>query len=144
MWQLLIAVCAWAFANLFLKIARVHLSTASVFLWQMGGIILVTLMVFLLTRSTLDIFIAPFSGILWAFLGGAISIVGAYFFLESLGTLRLGIAVPFSSLHIVLTCILSILLLREKMTLVEVVGIVTIVIGSALLGLSNVRYNIAR
>ena len=139
MWQLFIAVCLWALANLFLKIARVHLSTASVFLWQVAGIVLVTCMVFFLTRRTSGIFESPLHAILWAFLGGVASIIGAYFFLESLGTIRLGVAVAFSSLHIVLTCLLGIVLLHEKMTLMEIIGAITIVIGSALLGLSNVR-----
>ena len=139
MWQLLIAVFLWALANLFLKIARVHLSTSGTFMWQMAGIILVTFIVFFLTRRTSSIFDSPLHGILWAFLGGAVSIIGAYFFLESLGTIRLGVAVAFSSLHIVLTCILGIVLLHERMTLMEIIGTITIVIGSALLGLSNVK-----
>ena len=139
MWQLLIAVVFWAFANLFLKIARMHLSTAGTFLWQMGGVIPVALIVFLIMRSASDIFTAPFSGILWAFFGGAFSFAGAYFFLESLGTIQLGIAVAFSSLYIVLTFILGIALLQERMTLIETIGAITIVIGSALLGLSNIK-----
>ena len=138
MWQLLVAVCAWAFANLFLKLARVHLSTTNVFLWQTAGIIFVGLIIFFLSRGQ-HIVTAPFSGTLWAFFGGAISIIGAYFFLESLGTIRLGIAVPFSSLHVVLTLILGFVLLREKMTIMEIIGAVTIVIGSVLLGISNAK-----
>ena len=138
MWQLLIAVCAWAFANLFLKIARVHLSTPCVFIWQVAGIVVVSLIIFFLARGQ-DVFTNRFSGVAWAFFGGATSIVGAYFFLESLGTIRLGIAVPFSSLHVVLTCILGVLLLREKMTLVQIVGAITVVIGSMLLGISNAK-----
>ena len=138
MWQLLIAVCAWAFANLFLKIARVHLSTSGVLVWQVAGIIVVSLIIFFFARGQ-GIFHAPFSGAMWAFFGGAVSIAGAYFFLESLGTLRLGIAVPFSSLHVVLTCILGVLLLRENMTLVQMIGTITVVIGSVLLGISNAK-----
>ena len=138
MWQLLIAVCAWAFANLFLKIARVHLSTTGVFVWQVAGIVVVSLIVFFLARGQ-DVFHAPFSSAVWAFFGGAISIAGAYFFLESLGTIRLGIAVPFSSLHVVLTCILGVLLLREKMTLVQIIGAIAVVVGSMLLGISNAK-----
>ena len=139
MWQLLIAVFLWAFANLFLKIARIHLSTSSTFLWQMIGVILVTLIVFFLTRRTSSVFDSPLSGIVWAFLGGTFSIIGAYFFLESLGSIRLGIAVAFSSLHIVLTYILCVTLLHEKMTPLEIIGITAIVAGSALLGISNIK-----
>ena len=138
MWQLLIAVCAWAFANLFFKIARVHLPTTGVFIWQTAGIVLVSFIVFFLARGQ-DVSTARLPGVLWAFFGGAVSIIGAYFFLESLGTIRLGIAVPFSSLHVVLTCILGVLLLREKMTLAQIIGAIAMVIGSMLLGISNAK-----
>ena len=138
MWQLMIAVCAWTAANLFFKIARVNISTTGVVMWQTVGIVIATLIIVLMTRGQHGFFDRPL-GVFLALLGGAISIVGAYFFLEALGTVRLAIAVPFSSLYVVLTCILSVLLLREKMSVMQVIGAVITVIGSMLLGISNAK-----
>ena len=138
MWQLMIAVCAWACANLFFKVARLHLSTTGVLIWQTAGIVVASLVIYFIIREP-NFSSGRASSVSLAFFGGAISIVGAYFFLDALGTIRLAIAVPFSSLYVVLTCILSVILLREEMSTMQIVGAVITVIGSMLLGISNVK-----
>ncbi|MDP3779350.1 MAG: EamA family transporter [bacterium] len=136
MGKLVLAVLAWTFANFFLKLARVSLSTSSVFIWQGAGIVAATLIIFFFVRPQL-MFMVDLKGAVWAFIAGGVSIIGAYFFIESLGTVRLNIAVPFSSIYVVLVCVMSVVFLGEKMTFMQIVGTVAMLGGSILLGMGE-------
>ncbi len=136
MWQLIAAVILWAFANIFFKIARESMSASVVLVWQAVGIVIASSFVLILTRAH-RLMNGEFFPSFWAFCGGAASIIGAYYFLESLGALRVSIAVPFAALHIALTCILGFFFLKENMSLIQMTGVITIIIGSMMLGISS-------
>jgi len=136
MGKLMLAVIAWALANFFLKLARVSLTTSGVFIWQGAGIVAATLIIFFFIRPQL-IAAVDVKSALWAFMAGVVSMVGAYFFIESLGTVRLNIAVPFSSIYVVLVCAMSFVFLGEKITLMQIIGIIAMLGGSILLGVGD-------
>jgi len=125
-------------ANFFLKLARVSLTTSGVFIWQGAGIVAATLIIFFFVRPQLIVAV-DVKAALWAFIAGGVSIIGAYFFIESLGTVRLNVAVPFSSIYVVLVCVMSLIFLGEKMTLIQVIGTIAMLGGSILLGMGEAK-----
>ena len=134
--QLLIAVCAWGIANFFLKLARASIPTQTVLVWELVGICGMALVAYALMRMHVS-FHFSFPGSFWALLGGVSGIIGSYFFLEALGIIRLDIAAPFSSLHVLISALSGILFLQEKITLLEIFAVLAMVAGSILLGISE-------
>ncbi|QQG45073.1 MAG: DMT family transporter [Candidatus Sungiibacteriota bacterium] len=128
------AILFWGFSNFFMKLARGHLDSVSAMGWQaLGGLFpLLTLLIYQGLNISFDKV-----GSTWAFFGGLFIASGGYLFLQSLGTVKISIAMPFSALNVLVTAFLGVFLLRESLTTMQIAGVVLMVGGAMLLGVSG-------
>lgn len=76
----------------------------------------------------------------WAFLGGAVGLVGGYFFLEVLATKKLSVVAPFMSpFGMVFTIVLAVAVLREytQWNIFHIIGICCALMSVAALTLAE-------
>lgn len=128
------AVLFWGVANFLFKVATAKASPISVLLGEVLGIIAGTLMIVCLDRSALASL--GKTGYAWSVAGGAILIAGAYLFLRALPHVNLAIAMPFSSLNVLVSALLGVLILSERLTNTQIAGGILMIFGAVLLGMS--------
>src|SRR3989344_7138735 len=103
------AVLFWGVANLLFKIASSRISPISVLFGEIFGIIAGALAVIYWDRSNLTTLHK--TGYIWSAVGGVTLIGGAYLFLKALPHVKLAIAMPFSSLNVLVSALLGVLIL---------------------------------
>lgn len=139
MYKLLISVGAWGFGNLFMKFALDHhMGAGSVLSWSIGGQFFALML--LIYFSVGPPVIRPSLAGVWAFLGGAIGLIGGYFFLEVLGQKRLAVVSPFiSPLNMALTIVLGVVVLKEHLHLnvFHIIGIASALVSAVALAIAE-------
>ena len=130
---LLVAVLLWGVSNFFFKIAVGRLPAIAVLGWEMIAVVGTVSAVLYWERTGLDF--SDRAGMIWALLGGSTVVLGGYFFLKALGSTKLAIAMPFSALNVLVSALLGILILGERLSLVHTIGALGMVISAILLSL---------
>jgi len=114
-----ITLLLWGIWGLLEKIALNTLSWQQTFIIASFGIISTVLIFFLFTRPQISIS----QGFYYAVLGGLIGGLGVILFYYALSQGKASVVIPLTALYPVVTVILSFLILQEKITLVQGVGI---------------------
>lgn len=128
------AVILFGVANFFIKLARYRMDTISIMAWEgLAAAVMVVAAVFL-RNTALSISTDKF-GAFWALCGGAAVFVGSYLLLEALGKIKLAIAMPFFALNVLVSALLGVLILGERLGLWHTVGALGMVISAMLLSL---------
>ncbi|MCK4665189.1 DMT family transporter [Candidatus Dependentiae bacterium] len=84
----------------------------------------------------------PIDGnIIWAVFAGVSSLIGFIFFYEALKVGNASIVTAISSAYALVTVLLSMIFLKERITLIEIGGIVFIIFGIVSLNLSQLKNN---
>jgi len=117
----------WAF---FEKVGTKYLDPASILIYETLGIIVVTLFLLISVK-----FKVPFNsrGAFFAFASGIVATIATIFFLFALTKGKVSVVVLLTSLYPLVTIILSILFLKEKLDFREVAGIMFALIAIGLL-----------
>jgi transporter family protein len=128
----LAALLLWGVWGLFPKLATNYLSPASVMVFSGIGNVLVLIVVLVFLNFRPDVH--P-QGITFAILAGLLGTLGTIPFLYAISKGKASVVVPMTSLYPLVTIVLSLLILREPMTLKQGVGIVLALIALLLFAL---------
>lgn len=126
----LLTVLMWGVWGVFSKMASAHSKPRQVLIFQSAGVIAFTLVVLLLERFRVE-WSTP--GFTWSFLAGFFTFIGFLTFFAALEQGKASTVVTLSALYPVVTILLSVIFLHEKISLKEGVGIVFALIACALL-----------
>ena len=133
MLRLIGAVVLWGLSNFFFKLARYHIDSVSTLAYESMAVVIVTALIvfwrngFVVATNSL--------GAVWSLCGGASVILGGYLFLEAIGKLKLAIAMPFSALNVLVSALLGVLILGERLGAVHTIGALGMIISAILLSL---------
>ena len=127
----LLTIGAWGIWGVCSKLAATHSKPRQVLLFQAVGALAFAVLVLFLEQFRIT-WSAP--GFTWAFLGGFFTFVGFLTFFAALDNEgKASTVVTFSALYPLVTIILSIAFLHERLTLRQTAGIVFALIASVLL-----------
>ena len=113
----ILILLAWGLWGFFGKYALKFISPVSLILYETIGAIIIQLIVvgyLIYSKTQLD---ANTTGISIAIISGVISTIGVILFYFTLSKVRASILVPLTALYPVVTVILSLIFLKEKVTL---------------------------
>jgi len=125
-----LTVVTWGLWGLFSKLASNYAKPRQALIFQTGGVLAFCLVVLVVEKFKIE-WSAP--GFSWAALGGFLAFVGFLTFFAALEQGKASTVVTLSALYPLVTIVLSIALLHEKLTTRQGVGIVLAIIASALL-----------
>lgn len=129
---LLLAIFGWGIGAYFDKLAVNTIGSKTVFIvYLTAGAI--TLSYFLLSGKAIPL--GQPEGVAMALIAGSFIAVGGIGFYTALQKEQLSLAVPFVALYPVITVILGIVFLQEKVKLVNAIGIILALIAGFLLAL---------
>jgi transporter family protein len=128
----LAALLLWGVWGLFPKLATNYLSPASVFVFSGIGNVLVLIVVLVFLNFRPDVH--P-RGITFAILAGLLGTLATIPFLYAISKGKASVVVPLASMYPLVTIVLSLLILREPMTLKQGAGIVLALIALLLFAL---------
>jgi bacterial/archaeal transporter family protein len=126
----LTTVLVWGIWGVFSKLASAHSRPRQMLLFQCVGVMAFALVVLLLEKFRIEASLAGFS---WSFAAGFFTFIGFLTFFAALEHGKASTVVTLSALYPVVTILLSILFLHEKLTVRQVAGIVFALIASVLL-----------
>jgi transporter family protein len=126
----LLTVITWGLWGLFTKLAANYSSSRQALLFQFVGVLAVAAIVLALERFRIQWSLAGFS---WAALGGFCAFIGFLTFFAALDGGKASTVVTLSALYPVVTIALSVIFLREALTLRQGLGIVVALVACALL-----------
>lgn len=130
------AIACWGFANFFMKIAvTTRTSPLSAFGWEITGGLFVVFVIFFWEQKGL--YVEDLRGTFWAFFGGMMMMCGGYLFLIALPHVKLSIAMPFSALNVLVSALLGVLILGERLNSIQSLAAGGMIICSVLLGISS-------
>lgn len=125
-----LTVLTWGLWGVFSKLASNYAKPKQALLFQTVGVVAFAVVVLFLERFHLEWSRPGFS---WAALGGFFAFIGFLTFFAALDTGKASTVVTVSALYPLVTILLSILFLQERLTLRQGVGIVFALIASVLL-----------
>ena len=117
----------WAFLP---RIAHRTLDTKSVLFFQQMGALAATMVFMSVQRLQLKY---DWRGISWAFLTGILGVLGLFCYLQASSRNKLSVVVIMTALYPVLTVTLSIIVLRERLTPLQFLGILFAAVAIVLL-----------
>ncbi len=131
-WHLyaLLTVLMWGIWGVFSKFASASAKPRQVLIFQSLGVVAFALLVLGLERFKVEWSVRGFS---WSFAAGFFTFIGFLTFFAALEQGKASTVVTLSALYPVVTILLSMIFLREKISLREGVGIVFALIASVLL-----------
>ncbi len=121
----------WGLWGLVLKVAYRGGSWVSIYFLSSLASFTVAVTVFLVTHGSL----IKGRAALWACLAGIFSSTGYVFFIKALERGKASVVIPLTALYPAVTAILALLILKEKLTLTQAVGIVLAIIATLLLSI---------
>ncbi len=127
-----LAIFGWGVGTYFDKLAVGIIGPKTVFVVYLSAGIM-TLLYFLLAGEALPL--GPQKGILMALIAGTLISIGGIGFYTALQKENVSLIVPFAALYPAITVILGVMLLHEKIKLVNAAGIVLAIIAGVLLAL---------
>jgi transporter family protein len=116
----LVALVCWGLWGFFVKLASKYLDWTQVLVISGVVSLLTALIVFFVGKPQMNLH-SP--GFIYALIAGATSAVAIVAFYNALGTGKASIIVPFTALYPVITIIISILILSERISLLKGVGL---------------------
>lgn len=126
----LLTVLMWGVWGVFSKLASAQSKPRQVLIFQSAGVIAFAFIVLMLERFHIE-WSAP--GFTWSFFAGFFTFIGFLTFFAALEQGKASTIVTLSALYPVVTILLSVIFLHEKISLKEGVGIVFALIACALL-----------
>jgi transporter family protein len=126
----LLALLFWGFWAFLPKLATKTLDPPTTLFFQQVGAMVMAACVLAAARFRLKI--EP-SGISWALLTGIVGVCGLLCFLQAAVRYRLSVVVMLTALYPILTMILSVAILREKVTPLQGLGILLALCAIALM-----------
>ena len=126
----LLAVVMWGVVGLFQKIGANRVSEASLLVWLMLGSVL--LLPWLL--ATTDLQDLNFADVLVAWLAGTTNGLGLWFlFLSFRSGAKASVAIPLTALNPLLTVLLAVAFLKERLTVLQYLGVALALVSGVLL-----------
>ena len=125
-----LTVVTWGLWGLLSKLASNYAKPKQALIFQTAGVLAFGLLVLMIEKFKIEWSVPGFS---WAALGGFLAFVGFLTFFAALEQGKASTVVTLSALYPLVTIVLSITLLHEKLTARQGVGIVLALIASALL-----------
>lgn len=126
---------AWGLWGLSSKYALKFINPVSLILFETIGAIIIQLIVLVFLFYSKYKFDANATGITLAMLTAFFGIIGAILFFFTLSKTKASVLVPLTALYPVVTVLLSFILLKEKVTLVQGIGIALAVAAGVLLSI---------
>ena len=126
----LLALIIYGFWGFFPKIAVNYISPQSALLYEVGGAILVGLVVLFLIDFAPD---NHPKGILFAMLTGIAGMTGTFFFFVAAQKGKISVVVSLTAIYPLITIILATLFLKEPLTLKQICGMATAIAAILLL-----------
>ena len=126
---------AWGLWGFFGKYALKYISPTSLILFETIGAIVIQLIVVIFLFYYKYKFDTNPTGITFAVLTSIFGVIGTILFFFTLSKTKASVLVPLTALYPVITVILSFIFLKEKVTLVQSVGIVLAIVASVLLSI---------
>jgi transporter family protein len=126
----LLTVVTWGLWGVFSKLASNYSKPRQALLFQTVGVLAFTLIVLSIEKFHFEWNLAGFS---WAALGGFFAFIGFLTFFAALEKGNASTVVTLSALYPLVTILISISLLHERLTTRQVVGIALALVASALL-----------
>jgi len=126
----LLTVLTWGLWGVFSKIASNYAKPRQALLFQTAGVLIFALLVLTLENFRIEWHAVGFT---WAALGGFFAFIGFLTFFAALEQGKASTVVTLSALYPLVTIILSIAFLHEKLTPRQGIGIVLALIASVLL-----------
>jgi transporter family protein len=125
-----LTVVTWGLWGVCSKIAATYAKPRQALLFQTVGIVAFALLVFALEKFKIEWNAAGFG---WAALGGFLAFVGFLTFFAALDQGKASTVVTLSALYPLVTILMSIAFLHEKLSMRQGIGIVAALIASVLL-----------
>jgi bacterial/archaeal transporter family protein len=125
-----LVILFWGFWAFLPRIAHRTLDTRSVLFFQQMGALAATLVLLFAQRFKLQ---SNWQGIGWAVLTGILGVLGLFCYLQASSQHKLSVVVIMTALYPVLTVTLSIIVLRERLTPLQFLGILFAAIAIVLL-----------
>jgi transporter family protein len=126
----LLSILFWGFVGLFQKLGASRISADSLLVWLMAGYIL-TLPYLLATD---DIFSLSSRDIFIGVLGGITNGLGSWFLFAALENgAKASVAIPLTALYPLLTILLAVVFLAERLTPLQGVGILFAIVAGVLI-----------
>jgi bacterial/archaeal transporter family protein len=129
-WYAGLTLIVWGFWGLLPKLALRTLDRKSVLVWDSLGALLVGLVV--LASRGFRVQTEPW-GVFYAMAYGVCGLAGAYLFLLALREGKASVVVPFTAMYPVVTLALGMLLLRERPTAINMIGVAFAIVAVILL-----------
>lgn len=124
---------AWGLWGFFGKYALKLVSPVSLILFETIGAIIFQLLVVVFLLYSKNRFDTNPSGISFAILTALFGVIGTILFFFTLSKTKASVLVPLTALYPVVTVLLSLIFLKEKVTLVQGIGIMLAIAASILL-----------
>lgn len=131
----ILILLAWGLWGFFGKYALKFLNPISLILFETIGAIVIQLAVLLFLFFSKYKFETSAAGISLAMLVAFFGVIGTVLFFFTLSKTKASILVPLTALYPVVTVLLSFAFLKEKITLVQGIGIVLAVVAGVLLSI---------
>ena len=128
----LIALVLFGLFSFFAKLSLKYLDWKTALLLQWSGIMTILIATWFLFKPNISFNIGSF----YAFLAGLIGSISGIVFYQALAQGKASIVIPLTSLSTVVTLILIFIFLREKITLVQSIGITLAITSIALISIS--------
>lgn len=126
----ILTVVTWGLWGVFSKIASNYAKPRQALIFQTVGVLAFGLVVLVMEKFRIEWSAAGFS---WAAIGGFLAFVGFLTFFAALEQGKASTVVTLSALYPLVTILLSVVFLREKLTTRQGIGIALAMIASALL-----------
>lgn len=128
----ILAIILWGVWGLFGKLATNYIPSTSVKIIDTIGFIIVAVILLYITKFQLP---TNKIGITYAILGGVAAATAGLFFYLALKQGKLAVVASLTAIYPAVTVLLSYLILKEQITLVQGIGIILAIIATLLLSL---------
>lgn len=128
----LLVILFWGLWGIVGKLAMEHITAKSVFLMGYVGYFSVVLYLVLSGQAHRNLNLA---GALWGLLGGALTGWAVYFFFRAIEMGKVAIIVPLTALYPVVTLLLNVVILKEPLSGLQLLGIGLAILAGILVSL---------
>ena len=125
----LLALVMWGLWGFFPKLATLHITPKSAIVYEVLGSMIVGVVIFSLIKFQPE---TQRTGILFAVLTGITATLGTFFFLYAVTLGKASVVVTITALYPLITILLTYLVLKEPITMVQGVGMVLALIAMVL------------
>ena len=131
----ILILLAWGLWGFFAKYALKFISPFSLIIFQTIGSIIFEFILLLALLYSRNKFETDAAGISFAMLTALFGIIGAVIFFFTLSKTKASILVPLTALYPIVTVVIGFILLKEKITLIQGIGILLAVAAGVLLSI---------